>query len=367
VTDLSVPDGSGAAGRSALDDVEGQPAAVAQLRAALAAPVHAYLLVGPRGSGKRTAARAFAAELLAAGTAGADAERHRRLALAEAHPDLEVFEREGASISRDQARRVVERAVRSPVEADRKVLLLTEFHLVLDAAPLLLKSIEEPPPSTVFVILADEIPPELVTIASRCLVIRFDALRPEEVTRRLVAEGAPPAVAERAADAAGGDLGRARLLVGDPGLERRVTTWRSVPDRLDGTGAAVVALVSELVGQLDEALVPMDARHRAEQLELVEQAERYSLGRGAGATKAVEDRQRRERRRFRTDELRFGLAVLARSYRDRLVQDLSGPEPPARSALTPFAAIAGATEALERNPNETLLLEGLFLRLRPLA
>ena len=45
-------------------------------------------------------------------------------------------------ISRDQVRHVVEQAVRSPVEGDRKVLLLTEFHLVVDAAPILLKSVE---------------------------------------------------------------------------------------------------------------------------------------------------------------------------------------------------------------------------------
>ena len=52
-----------AAGR-VFDGVVGQEAAVAQLRAAVSAPVHAYLFVGPAGSGKETAARAFAAGLL---------------------------------------------------------------------------------------------------------------------------------------------------------------------------------------------------------------------------------------------------------------------------------------------------------------
>ncbi|MBK5222167.1 MAG: DNA polymerase III subunit delta', partial [Acidimicrobiia bacterium] len=47
-------------------DVVGQEAAVAQLQGAVVAPVHAYLFVGPQGSGRRAAARAFAAELLAA-------------------------------------------------------------------------------------------------------------------------------------------------------------------------------------------------------------------------------------------------------------------------------------------------------------
>ena len=107
--------------------------------------------------------------------------------------------------SRDQVRRVVEQAVRSPVEGDRKVLLLTEFHLVLDAAPILLKSVEEPPPSTFFLILADEVPPELVTIASRCVVVPFHPLAAELVVAQLVAEGVAPDAA-----AAGRRRGRRR-------------------------------------------------------------------------------------------------------------------------------------------------------------
>ena len=73
-------------------EVVGQDAAVAQLAAAARQPVHSYLLVGPNGSGKRAAARAFAALLLSADSAGEDAERHVRLALAETHPDLRIVE-----------------------------------------------------------------------------------------------------------------------------------------------------------------------------------------------------------------------------------------------------------------------------------
>ncbi|MFN7150884.1 MAG: ATP-binding protein, partial [Microthrixaceae bacterium] len=69
-------------------EVVGQDPAVAQLRAALASPVHAYLLVGPEGSGKRALARAFAAELLAGGLDDDRAERTHRLVAAEAHPAM---------------------------------------------------------------------------------------------------------------------------------------------------------------------------------------------------------------------------------------------------------------------------------------
>src|SRR4051794_21962946 len=88
--------------------VVGQDRALAALRAAAAAPVHAYLLVGPRGCGKRALARAFAAELLSEGASPEDRARHVRLALAEQHPDLVVLERDGAAISAAQARDVRE-------------------------------------------------------------------------------------------------------------------------------------------------------------------------------------------------------------------------------------------------------------------
>jgi DNA polymerase-3 subunit delta' len=347
------------------EEVIGQAEAVEQLRAAVGRPVHAYLLVGPPGAGKRRAAAALAGELLARAaldsgdTAGA--ARHRRLARGEAHPDLTVVEREGPFITRDQARDIVTRSVRSPVEAGCQVLVLTEFHLVVDAAPVLLKAVEEPPPSTVFLILADEITPDLVTIASRCVVIRFRALDPAIVAAELIAEGVDAEAAHAAARAAGGDLRRARILAADPGLGPRAALWSSVPSRLDGTGATVVAVVGELIAALDEAFAPVDARHRDELTALAEREERFGL---RSTAKALEERQRRERRRFRSGELRFGLALLARAYRERLADQVrSGTVGPASVGV--FDALNQASESIERNGNERLLLERLLLRLHP--
>ncbi|MEZ5262485.1 MAG: hypothetical protein R2755_12090 [Acidimicrobiales bacterium] len=221
---------------------------------------------------------------------------------------------------------------------------------------MLLKAVEEPPPSTVFLILADEVTPELVTIASRCVIVRFAALDVATVIERLVAEGVAPDAADAAAQAAAGDLRRARILATDPALGRRAGLWASVPRRLDGTGAAVVSVTAELLAALDEAFASIDERHQAELAELRDREERYGV---RSTAKALEDRQRRERRRFRTGELRFGLAVLARAYRDRLATAAGA------QALEPFGAIQQAAEALERNPNEKLLLHRLFLRLEP--
>ena len=96
-----------------LDGIVGQLAAVDRLEAALASPLPAYLFVGPAGAGLRGAACRFAGELLAARSA--TPERERRLALAEQHPDLLVFDRVGAAMTAEQAREAVRAAAAAPV------------------------------------------------------------------------------------------------------------------------------------------------------------------------------------------------------------------------------------------------------------
>ena len=341
-------------------DVVGQERAVAALRAAAGAPVHAYLLVGPAGSGKRQAALDFAAALLCREGGCGTCDACLR-AGAEVHPDLVVVEREGPAISIAQAREIRRLALRSPNEGHRKVLVLVDFHLVQDAGPALLKVVEEPPPGTVFVILAEHVPPELETIASRCVKVPFDAVPPALVAEVLAAAGVEAEVAHIVAEASGGRLDRARLLAADPGFGARLEAWRAVPTRLDGTGAQVSTLVSELVAMLAGAVAPLEERHGRERSELEERVKR-SGERGSGR-KDLTDRQKRELRRLRTDELRFGLATLAATYRDGLVSGRA----PAGSCLAAVDAVTAAAAALVRNPNEALLLQALLLRLAPLA
>lgn len=340
--------------------VAGQDRAVAHLRAAAVAPVHAYLLVGPPGSGRRRAALAFAAALLCP-EGGCGTCNVCRRALAGVHPDVVEVAREGAYISVAQAREIQRLALRTPNEAGRKVLLLHDFHLVREAAPTLLKIIEEPPASTVFVVLAEHVPPELVTIASRCVTIEFRSLGDDDLVAALVADGVDEGVAARVAGSAGGRLDRARLLAADPGFEARREVWRSVPQRLDGTGAAVAVVAAELVDLLGSAAVaPLEARHAAEREALDERVKR-SGERGSGR-RLLTERHRRELRRLRADELRFGLAVLAGAYRDALVAGHGD----GRASAAAVAAVQAAAEAVVRNPNETLLLQALLLRLPPL-
>lgn len=338
-------------------DIVGQDFAVAQLQAAARQPTHAYLLVGPRGSGKRQLARSFAAALLAA--TSEEPDRAVRLALAARHPDLHEFERAGPYITVEQADAIIRESSRSGVESDRKVLVLVDFQLVQAAVEgKLLKSIEEPPGDTVFIVLAESVPVLLEPIASRCVRIEVDPLPDHVVAAALVASGVAPAVADEVALAARGDLERARLLATDPRFSLRRAMWRSMPEQLDGSGAAVIRLVADVRAVIDDAAAPLQARHAQEIVELEARIERYGE-RGSGKTQLV-DRHRRELRRHRTDEIQFGLATMAARYRDALTV-----EP--RVAIEAIAAIEDAHTSMERNPNETLLLHALLLRLPPLT
>ena len=341
-------------------DVVGQDEAVRQLEAAVEHPVHAYLLLGPSGSGKRALARAFAARLLSAGTTGADAERHIRLALAEHHPDLRMVVPEGMTFRRIDAESLAHHATLSPVEGNRKVVVGVGCESMEDeAAGGLLKVVEEPSPSTVFVLLATEVEPELVTIASRCVRIVLHPLAAAVIAGRLVAEGVSPEAAEEAASAAGGDLERARTLASDARLSLRHKAWCELPSRLDGTGHQAHTVVAELATMIDEALGPLHDRQAAEVEALNEEIERYGL-RG-GAKKDLEARHKREVRRFRSAELRFGLATLAATYRDALMVDAPGRDP--ERIVTALARIDDGALALARYPNETLLLQSLVAQL----
>ena len=352
--------------------VVGQRKAVAALVSAVASPVHAYLLVGPRGSGKRSAADAFAGELIVAadGRAGSDpdrARRHRRLAGREEHPDVFVLSPAGNSLrlTEEVAQLIVE-ASRTPVEGTRKVLVVDRFHTATPAAAAaLLKPVEEPAASMVWVLLAEQVLPEHVTIASRCTRVDFGPVSTDEIAAVLVAEGLVEADrAALAAAAAAGNLHRARILATDERVAARREAWWSAPDRLDGTGAAVALLVAELRAMIDEAGGALTERHRAETVALEQREEQFGV-RGSGRA-AIEARHKREHRQFRTDEIRFGLATLTARYRDQLTSS-PGDDPDATrraaAAMRAIDRLRATAESLIRSPNEALSLQALFLDL----
>ncbi|MEQ8719531.1 MAG: hypothetical protein RIE08_18160 [Acidimicrobiales bacterium] len=337
--------------------VPGQTAALAVLRGAVAAPVHAYLLVGPHGSGRTAAARAFAGALFASEAADPGAaRRHVELTREGHHPDLVEVEPQGAQLRDVDASVVISELSRSPTEASRRVVVCHRFHTANPTAiGKLLKVVEEPPRTGIVLILAEEVPPELTTIASRCVRVPFGPVPDGFVVDHLVAIGVDAARAEAVAPASLGDLRRAELLAADERFGARADAWRSVPRRLDGSGATVMKVVDEIRGLIDEAQGPLDARHAQEREDLAEREERLGT-RGSGRAD-IEARHKRETRRLRGDELRYGLRVLASEYRTAL----DGPG--AVAAAAAIDELRAANEAMVRNPNEALLLEALLLRL----
>lgn len=331
-------------------DVVGQQEALHTLRGALGRPVHAYLFVGPAGSGKRRAALAFAAALLGD-------ERAR----VEGHPDVEIIEREGASISVAQARETTRLAARSAGASGRKVLILVDFHLVGDAAPALLKTIEEASPSTTFIVLAESVPKELVTIASRCVRVDFGPIPEGVIVTTLVGEGADPERAVIAARSASGSLDRARLLVLDDDVVARSALWAGALDRLDGSGASVAVLVEEVLAAVDHATAPLLARHAAEREQVQLRIQQDGLP--SKVLKDLELRHKRELRRQRTDELRAGLAIVARQLGE-WAKEHDDPRYQ-RWVSSALSTLAWANAGISNNPNETLLLQGVFVRLVP--
>lgn len=352
-----------ASGPDVWADVIGQDVAVARLDAAAAAPVHAYLFLGSPGSGTYRAALGFAAKLLSAEavTTGHHeaAARHRRLALAGSHPDLVIIEAGGATLMVEDAEEIIRQASTSPVEGERKVIIVPSIELINEATiGKVLKIIEEPPETAIFVLLAQEVPPEIVTIASRCVPVEFAPISTQVIETALFAAGVAPKRAKAAAAAAGGDIERARLLATDDALAHRADLWRSIPDRLDGSGSMVVELVGQVRDAMDGAQEPLEAMHR-DQLDELEARVELTGERGSGRSSLIA-KQKREIRKLRLDELRFGFATLSHRYRDRLIES---SDPAAEESL---AAIQRTIEALRRNPNEPLLLQSLFLDLESL-
>ncbi len=348
---------------AAWSTIVGQVEAGAALRSWAADPLHAYHFVGPSGTGKTQAARAFAAAVQAlhlGGPDGADDEardRQMRLALEDKHPDVEWHEPAGTSLLVGQARdTIIPSAFRKPADGPRRILIIDRFHDATDqAAAALLKTVEEPPPNAIIILLAESIPQWHVPIASRCARIEFPPLRHADLAGWLAEQGVDASQGATLIEAAAGDLQRLSLLIEDPGFAERAALWSSLPTTLDGSGATAGRLVRELTALIASASEPLAERHARELEEL--DAREEALGtRGSGRSQ-IDARHKRELRKLRTEEVQFGLRVLARRY-GRAVAEGGGPD-----MVAAVTSLRDANEALVRNPNEALLLHNLFWNL----
>ena len=222
-------------------DVVGQDRAVDALRRAAAAPVHAYLFVGPPGSTKDEAARAFAA-LLLTGSETADT-RDARLALAGEHPDVREVVRVGPAIAAEQAAEIVRQAALAPVEGDAQG---ADPPRVPPAQRRRRRPTPEDDRGAAGVDalhrarrLRARRPrhDRLAVRAHRVLADRRAGARRPPRRRGQQRRSTPP----RRRPQPAATSTRARLLAADPQFAERRRTFAELPRVLDGTGATVVA------------------------------------------------------------------------------------------------------------------------------
>jgi len=376
-------------------DVVGQPAAVEELGTAAttaSAMTHAWLFTGPPGSGRSTAARAFAAALQCE-FGGCGECQACRTVLAGTHADVREVVPEGLSISVAEMRSLVQLAARRPSTGKWQILVITDAdRLTEGAANALLKAVEEPADQTVFLLCAPSDHPEDVpiTIRSRCRAVALRTPAPEAVAEVLVErDGIEREVAEWAASVAGGHVGRARHLARSQEARQRRERILGVPLRLRHLGDAF-AFADAVVKEAEtEAATASQARDATEREELAVAMGAGGTGKGAAqaarsakaAERELEKRQRSRTTRTQRDALDRALVDLAGFYRDVLVAGtaaavaLMNPdresdvrqaarEWTAESTLRRLEAVLACREALELNVKPRIAVEAMMTRLQ---
>ncbi len=356
------------------------------LTAALASgPSHAYLFRGPRGSGKRAAARAFAAEILATGAEDPGDARRRALLDPSPHPDLVWLTPRGAQHLVEEVReRVIRAAAYRPFEGGKRVFVVEAAEAMRDESQnALLKTLEEPPAFVHLILLSSEPEALLETIASRCQPVDFAPLSARVLEAELAAAvpdvaGGEPAIGPTSPDEvaaaarlAAGDLERARLLLSARGREVREQAERCLAAAL--AGELSDAPWKRLLQRAEAAGEDVEAAAR----EALEEESKGGIKRTA---RDIADESKRAGRRRRTEILDLGLELCAAWLRD-LAAVAAGAEEVAfnrdrldllrsqAADLDPARARRGAEtvqetrRSLDLNVSEELALEAFFFRL----
>lgn len=377
-------------------DLAGQDAVVAQLRRAAAEerPTHAWLVTGPPGSGRSTAARAFAAALQCEAADPRERGCGRCLAcrttLAGTHPDVTVLATEGVSYRIEDVRALVESGQSTPATGRWRIFLMEDADRMTERATnVLLKAIEEPPPRTLWMLCSPSPADVLPTIRSRCRLVTLRIPPVEDVAALLHRrDGLDPDTALLTARISQSHVGMARRLARDPEALRRREDILSLPLQATAVSdamatAARLAEVSKT--EADSSSTARDAEELA--------ALRRSLGITEGEAvppklrshvKRLEEDQGRRRKRSVRDALDRAMIDVIGLFRDVLRVQLGAEgelinehrraeiEAYARGAAGSSAevvarldAVALARERLAGNVPEQLALEAMMLALLP--
>ncbi len=380
----------------------GQDAVVAELSHAVAdaerirhgehgpAMTHAWLITGPPGSGRSTAAVSFATALVCPED-GCGVCDVCRTAPGGGHPDVDVVATDTLSYKTDDARDLVLRSTMAPIAGPWHVIVVEDADRLTDqAVNVLLKSLEEPPPHTVWVLCAPSVEDVLPTIVSRTRHVPLRTPSTADVAALLVeADGVDEAMAVFAARASQGHIGRARALARDEHVRARRQEVLAVPGQLTDVPSCFTAAAALLAAATEDARAITDALDAAEDADL---ASEYGDGATgvtasrmkrlmASATKDLAARQKTRRTRTVRDQVDRALVDLMGLYRDVLVLQVDGTVELVNDQMRPqLAALAARSTAndtgrrlralsycraqIEANVTPQVALESLMVELK---
>jgi len=295
------------------------------------AMTHAWLVTGPPGSGRSTAAAAFAAALQC-DSDGCGECTVCRTTISGIHPDVEIVQSEALSYGVEDARSLIERSSVIPADSPWHVVIIEDAdRFTEEAANVMLKVLEEPTPHLVWILCAPSAEDVLPTIRSRTRQVHLRTPSTAEVTEALHTRyDVEPALAAFAARASQGHIGRARALATDADVRERRQEVMRIPSRLRDLSSCFTAAADLLASATQDAGSITDELDARETEDL-----RRAYGEGAegvtsarisrlskSAVKDLEKAQKSRRKRAVFDQVDRSLLDLLAYYRDVLVVQL---------------------------------------------
>lgn len=313
------------------DALIGQESVVEELANAATDPsamTHAWLITGPPGSGRSTAAVAFAAALQCPDR-GCGTCSICTTTIAGSHPDVDLVRSETLSYGVEEARDLILRSAVVPADSPWHIVVVEDAdRLTEQAVNVLLKVLEEPPPHLVWLLCAPSPEDVLPTVRSRTRGVHLRTPSTPEVANALMdRHGVDPAMAAFAARASQGHIGRARALATDEEVRRRRQDVLRIPGALRDLASCFVAAEHLVAMATDDASSITDPLDVAEEESLLRAYGSGAEGLTKGRLDKMSDRalkdlrkvQGSRRKRAVRDQLDRALVDLLTFYRDVLV------------------------------------------------